>query len=268
MTIPDEEMGEYKLRFVKDANGDGFSGRAFSKADKGEILRADSLEELRAKLANYVGRVHPNYFGWDGAMKRFSTLFPDGFQSDYYCKKERNYKLVARDHLAEHFPPELAMSGNRDTEAALEGYRKTNMLSKFEQMRVQELLRGSNAQAFIAGAADIVLGDLDTGFSRMIAAAKPHDAAKWPVLTYLPFFWSPKTQMFLKPTVTKDFAERVGHRFQYDYEPTPNVVTYRSLLNLASQTAQKTSDLGPRDNIDVQSFIWAVGAYTDADLPD
>jgi len=38
---------------------------------------------------------------------------------------------------------------------------------------------------------------------------KPKDAAKWTVVTYLPFLWRPDTHMLLKPMVTTDFAERV-----------------------------------------------------------
>ena len=37
-------------------------------------------------------------------------------------------------------------------------------------------------------------------------------------MTYLPFLWYPEEHIFLKPTTTKDFAQRVGHRFAYDYD--------------------------------------------------
>jgi hypothetical protein len=95
----------------------------------------------------------------------------------------------------------------------------------------------------------------------MERALKPHDAAKWTVVTYLPFLWRPEAHMFLKPEVTKDFAARVGHRFASDYEPRLRLDVYQSLLDLASETEQELADLDPRDRIDVQSFIWVVGDY-------
>jgi hypothetical protein len=90
---------------------------------------------------------------------------------------------------------------------------------------------------------------------------KPHESAKWTVVTYLPFLWRPEQHMFLKPEATKDFAERVGHRFASVYEPGLDIAAYDSLLDLAVQTATELADLNPRDRIDVQSFIWVVGDY-------
>lgn len=69
--------------------------------------------------------------------------------------------------------------------------------------------------------------------------------------------------MFLKPEATKDFAERVGHRFASDYESRLHIDVYESLLDLASKKTDELSDLKPRDRIDVQSFIWVVGNYED-----
>jgi len=42
---------------------------------------------------------------------------------------------------------------------------------------------------------------------------------------------------------------------------------YDSLLDLAKRTEQAIADLHPHDRIDVQSFIWVVRAYTEANLP-
>jgi hypothetical protein len=90
---------------------------------------------------------------------------------------------------------------------------------------------------------------------------KPYDAGKWTIVTYLPFLWNPKTHMFLKPEVTKDFAARVGHRFANDYEPRLKLKVYESLLDLARTTEVELADLEPADRIDIQSLIWVVGDY-------
>jgi hypothetical protein len=67
--------------------------------------------------------------------------------------------------------------------------------------------------------------------------------------------------MYLKPEATKDFAERVGHRFAKDYKATLDLKVYESLLDLVDKTAAELAELKPRDRIDVQSFIWVVGDY-------
>ena len=71
--------------------------------------------------------------------------------------------------------------------------------------------------------------------------------------------------MFLKPQVTVDFAERVGHPFAYQYAATCEAPIYQNLLTLVGDLEQKIAALQPRDRIDVQSFIWVVGKYDDSD---
>jgi len=39
------------------------------------------------------------------------------------------------------------------------------------------------------------------------------------------------------------------------------MAVYDSLLDLIARTEQEIADLHPRDRIDVQSFIWAIGDY-------
>ncbi|NOG73922.1 hypothetical protein [Roseicella sp. DB1501] len=101
----------------------------------------------------------------------------------------------------------------------------------------------------------------------MERALKPHDSAKWTVVTYLPFLWRPEAHMFLKPQATQDFAARIGHAFTHAYEAGLDMAVYESLLDLAGRTQAELHALGPRDRIDVQSFIWVVGAYGEEDVP-
>jgi hypothetical protein len=69
--------------------------------------------------------------------------------------------------------------------------------------------------------------------------------------------------MFLPPEATKDFAARVGHSFAHKYQAKLVPEVYQSLLDLVAKTEKEIADLEPRDRIDVQSFIWVVGAYKD-----
>ena len=119
------------------------------------------------------------------------------------------------------------------------------------------------ADEFIRAAARFTLGEGKPALLQMERALKPNDNAKWTIATYLPFLWRPEEHMFLKPEVTKDFAARVGHRFARDYVARLDFPVYESLLDLVSRTDGELAELKPRDHIDVQSFIWVVGAYKD-----
>jgi hypothetical protein len=71
--------------------------------------------------------------------------------------------------------------------------------------------------------------------------------------------------MFLKPMIMADFAARVGHRFAHAYRSDLDIEVYDAFLDLAEETRAKLADMGPRDMIDIQSFMWTVVKYKEED---
>ena len=254
-TIRRGQLGKTVLALVKS------EGRFYGMADGKQILNGDDAEEVWRRLHDEAGRADPRYFGYDGARARFLHWFKDGFESHRFLTEERDYKIAAKTKLDAAAPVEEAAIGNGYAEAILSAFRATNLLYPIEKAKLQAVLRGSDADAFVRAAARFTLGEIKTGLAQMHAALKPQDNAKWTAVTYLPFLWRPDQHMFLKPEVTKDFAARVGHRFAKEYEATLKPSVYESLLDLASKTEVELSALKPRDRVDVQSFIWVVGDY-------
>ncbi len=158
---------------------------------------------------------------------------------------------------------EKALTGSGYGAAVLSVFQRTNLLSPFELVRLKEALQGPKADAYVRGAARFAIGKVEEGLCEMQQALKPHEIAKWTAVTYLPFLWRPESHMFLKPEVTKDFALRVGHAFAHEYETKLSLLVYECLLDLVAKTEKEIEDLEPRDRIDVQSFIWVIGAYKD-----
>ena len=64
--------------------------------------------------------------------------------------------------------------------------------------------------------------------------------------------------IFLKPNVTRTAAREYG--FDFRYESRPSWETYAGLLEFAETVRRDQSDLGPRDMIDLQSFMWVQGS--------
>jgi hypothetical protein len=258
-TIRSAKVGKLDLRLVEKDGA--FVGVVFAPdKTRKALIEGRDADDVWRRLHDEAGKAGPNYFGFDGARARFLRFFPNGFHSAGYEDSERKYKLSAKAKLDEAAPVDKAAAGTGYSEAVWSVYQ-TNLLSPFEKMRVRDVLRGSRADDFVRAAARFTLGDGKPALLDMERALKPHDSAKWTVVTYLPYLWRPEAHMYLKPEVTKDFAERVGHRFVSDYEPRLDITVYESLLDLAARTETEISDLTPRDRIDVQSFIWVVGDY-------
>jgi hypothetical protein len=270
--IRDAKVEGFLLRLARDRQV--FIGLIFK--DGAERLRIEGADgdDVWRRLHDEVARLNPMYFGFDGALARFLKFFPDGFHPKPgtpserdYDRQERDYKVEAKRMLDSAVPLEKAATGSGFGEAILAVFRKTNLLSPFEKTRLQDVLRRSAADPFIRAAARFTLGEVKTALLEMEAALKPHDSAKWTVVTYLPFLWRPEEHMFLKPEASKDFAQRVGHRFAHDYESRLDISVYEGLLDLASRTEFELAELDPRDRIDVHSFIWVVGNYKEKGAP-
>ena len=254
-TIREEHRGKYLLRLVQTPQG--YSGIVLTDGKIVFRVNGEDDGEVWEELERWV----VGFFGFGGARARFLETFRDGFTDPSYLARERTYKLHAKQRLDEQAPLEKAVSASNQGEEILRVYQDTNLLSPFEIMRVKDALRGKNADAFIRGAARFTLEPSQQALQSMKAALKPHDAAKWTVMSYLPFLWRPSFHMFLKPMVTVDYASQVGHRFADDYSPEIGFSVYESLLDLAAVTEREIADLCPADRIDIQSFIWVVKKY-------
>ena len=259
-TIREEHRGKNLLRLVQTATG--YSGIIVKRHAKTPPVDGEDAEEVWGRLERQLVETRPDYVGFHGARIRFRSIFREGFSDSEYLVTERNYKRDAKRRLDECLPLEDGVSATGKGEDVLTVYRNTNLLSPFEMMRVTDVLRGANADAFIQSAASFALEPSESALQAMKAALKPHDIAKWTAMTYLPFLWRPSHHMFLKPMATKDYASRVGHRFAYDYSPEISMPVYESVLDLAAATERELVAMNPVDRIDIQSFIWVVGQYS------
>lgn len=254
-------VGEFVVR-IRLTPG-GFAVVLIKGANVVERLEGSDPDALWQRGLDAATRRNPNFFGYDGARNRFLRFFPRGFNDEDFVKEERAYKLNAKAKLdAAANLDTVLLSPAGSGKAALAAFRATNLLPSFEKTRLEAALRGPHADAFVAGAAQFAAGDRKGGLSIMEKALRHYDVARWTAATYLPFLWRPNREMFLKPTVTRKFAERVGHRFATRYEARLDASVYEDLIELVSELRDDIFDMEPQDNIDLQSFIWVAGEYT------
>ena len=264
-TIREQQVGKATVRLLE--KDDGYVGAVFHPGQRSEPIEGDDPETLWRKLLAEVGKAHPSYFGFDGAMARFRKYFPAAFEDPGYAYEERAYKDRAVAKVAATLPIEKARAAGPELcLAATRAFQATNLVFTVEKARIGEVLAGPTGPDFIRAAAEFADGHLATGLAKMLEAIRAKTQPSWPMLTYLPFIWQPDRHLFLKPLVTCDFADRVGHPFARDYREGITAAVYESLLDLATLTEREIAALRPKDLIDVQSFIWVVGAYKDDDV--
>ena len=213
-------------------------------------------------------------------LDRFRRHYPLSFEDPAYIgdfkSGERRYKLAAHelwmsslgDGQLESLLASNAIDELRSRSLAVES--KLNVLAVFEKAALREGLRdGSAAHCFFTSLQAVLSSqgpkqDTFESYLRSVDALPSEgktSPAKWTVATVLPFIAQPDRFMSLKPTVTQDCA--IGLMFDLQYSPEPNWRTYAKLMEMSTFLLENLRPYGARDFIDVQSFVWLVGAGFD-----
>ena len=210
--------------------------------------------------------------GAQRCRRKFLRVFPDGFSDETYIAWEREYKVLAHRRWQASLARPLyeALLEKREwtqiARAAVAIESRTNLLFSFEKMALRDAVADvQGARAFAEGLHHFLYGSASLpecfGAWRDTVSTLPRRQTRvltWPVLTVFPFIAEPRTHMYLKPLVTKRAAERYG--FEFEYSSKPQWSTYASLLEFARIVSRDVRDLRPRDQIDIQSFIWVQGS--------
>jgi hypothetical protein len=204
--------------------------------------------------------------------RKFLRFFPSGFADETYFEWERGYKQLAHERWdAELGRLEYRARLNRgDFEGiaatAVKIESRTNLLFSFEKMALRDAVkRPDGARAFAEGLYALLYGRGHDArrFDEWCAvvASLPRRQTRvltWPVVTVFPFIACPDTHLFVKPRVTQVAAREYGVDFHY--VSRPNAETYDAVLRFAALIRRDQADLGPRDMIDLQGFIWVQGS--------
>ena len=230
-----------------------------------KVSRAEVAEELTAPRTAK---------GAQRCRRKFLRQFPRGFRDHTYLDWERDYKWEAhqrwegalnrRDFRALLQDGAFAEIAGRAVR--VEQRTRHSMLFSFEKMALRDAIRsGAGARTFAEGLYDFLhgRGPLERRFERWVAAvdALPRRQTRvltWPMVTVWGFLAQPDIHFFLKPVVTRLAAEE--YEFPLRYKSRPNWDTYEGLLEFAAVVKRDLADLGPRDMIDIQSFLWVQGS--------
>jgi hypothetical protein len=206
------------------------------------------------------------------ARRKFLRAFPGGFKDETYLDWERGYKWNAhlrwQEALGEASFRRLvdARQFSQIARLASAVESRTNLLFSFEKMALRDAIRSpAGAEAFAIALFDLLHGPgpLEIRFSSWIAAveALPRRQTRvltWPLATVFGFIAQPKVHFFFKPTVTREAARRYGVMLPYASQPSWPL--YKELLSFVRRVRGDISNMGPRDMIDMQSFLWVQGS--------
>jgi hypothetical protein len=213
------------------------------------------------------------------ARRTFLRVFPGGFSDERYLAWERDYKLDAHrrwlDEIGGKAALRAALDDGRHREVAATATRIESsraLLFSFEKMALRDAVVRSEegARRFSEGLYDWLYGPGGEAarFERWTTVVRSLPrrqtrVATWPLVTVFGSIARPKVHLFVKPLTTKRAAE--AYAFDLTYRSAPGWATYASVLELARTVRADLADLHPRDQIDIQSFLWVLGSDEYAD---
>lgn len=232
-------------------------------------MRTETREHSRSQRVKARARA-----GASRCRRKFLRFFPAGFRDEDYVDTEREYKWESHlrwcESLGRNEFATLLRAGRYGEVAArairIEQQSRYSMIFSFEKMALRDAVKSpEGAHRFGEGLCSFLHGKegLQDRFEAWvdIVAGLPRRQTRvltWPLVTVFGFIAQPDRHMFMKPNTMRAAARAYG--FELEYRPRPNWRTYSRLLELAELVRVEQRDLGPRDMIDMQSFLWVQGS--------
>jgi hypothetical protein len=111
---------------------------------------------------------------------------------------------------------------------------RSSMISMYEKPKFRDFVRNLNEydKAFLVEALSNMLhGKQQFGFEAMVDILRTEKLAKWSLMSIIPAYYSPKKQVFVKPTTAKNILKH----FELDdpvYKPAPTWDFYKKYRKL------------------------------------
>jgi hypothetical protein len=180
------------------------------------------------------------------AQREFLSRFPGGFDDPEMVKTARKHRMAPMIALAQEAFCERAFA---DVPAVADNMvrlvSRSSMVSVFEKPRFRDFVRqmDENERAFLVHALrEMLHGEQQAGFEAMVDILKTGKLARWSLVSVVPAYYRPTTEVFVKPTTAKGILTF----FDIDdpvYSPTPGwdfYRKYRKLINDAKKVVDKS----------------------------
>ncbi|MGC9561347.1 DUF3553 domain-containing protein [Brachymonas sp. M4Q-1] len=201
------------------------------------------------------------------AKERLLEIYPGGLHGQKMKDHERDYKDRLSALARQWYSPDClrsALTEGRYTDVVQLAYQlvkcsENNLPASFEKMAFANAVKKhSRPKAFAEAFCAWVLPERPSqaAFDAFAKELNHMGCAKWPLLTIYRFLLHPEVDVLIKPTNLANAAKVA--RFEINYRPKLNWLTYSTVMAFYGYVKQQIADLQPKDMIDVQNFIWCI----------
>ncbi len=134
---------------------------------------------------------------------------------------------------------------------------RSSMVSLFEKPKFRDYVNGLNRddRAYLAdGFRKLLHGNQQKGFEEILDVLVEGKLAKWSLMTIVPLYFRPQTEVFVKPTTTKN----VIRQFELEdlvYHPRPSWAFYAAYRDAIAEMKKKVSPSLSPNNAAFTGFL-------------
>ena len=177
----------------------------------------------------------------------FCAQYPGGFDHPEMIKVGKKHKMAKMVEFAQQsFSKKQCRNIEETADNMVKAVSRSSMVSMFEKPKFRDFVKklGINDKAFLVAALSRMLHGKkpQSGFEAMVDLLKTEKLAKWSLVSIIPAYYAPNTEVFVKPTTAKGVIQH----FEVSdlvYKPTPSwefYEGYRRLINEAKQEVDKS----------------------------
>ncbi len=205
------------------------------------------------------------------AEMQFLASYPGGFADPELVKVGKKHRMEQMVALArECFSPRACEDVAASADNMVKVVSRSSMVSMYEKPRFRDFVKRLREpeKAFMVGALHQLLhGDQQSGFEALVDILQTEKLAKWSLVSIIPAYYAPDTEVFVKPTTAKGVI-RYLEVTTLEYKPRPTwgfYCGYRDLVNQAKR--QVDPSLSP-SNAAFSGFLMIALSQANADGAD
>lgn len=183
--------------------------------------------------------------------REFLLKYPGGFMHPEMLAIGKKHRV---DRMVEHAHSALGKKSFNDPQAIVEAIVKlvnqSSMVSIFEKPKFRDFvksLQGIERQFFVDSYKALLHGNQAKGFEALRDQLATAKLAKWSLMTIIPAYYRPDTEVFVKPTTTKG----VIAYFELEdvvYSPKPTYEFYQKYReHIMLMKSKISSELSPNN---------------------
>lgn len=192
------------------------------------------------------------------AESLFLHRYPGGFASEEMVKIGKKHNV---DKLSEFAASALTKKAFVNQGAVLDDIVKivsrSSMVSMFEKPKFRDYVNGMNRddrEFLAAGFKRLLHGKQDKGFNDILDVLTEGKLAKWSLMTICSLYYKPNTEVFVKPTTTKNVIKQF-ELTELIYKPRPSWEFYESYREAISLMKAKVAPSLSPNNAAFTGFL-------------